>query len=282
MRHFPGLILLLLLSLSFGQAGADPASPPPAQADTPHATRPAAGSRAALPFRQAGGKKSAIRIAQGVQAAFEALPLEPWHEKSVWDARVLESQPALKARLQSFLDGECGASVKTLKVAGLTREQLADLLEKKGFTEHKPLSARRSPAGSGAPRSTPPNRQQIYIHPDGGIVRIKPLGHRWHPTPHAVKTVMYKTTPETGPGETTSKEAAKIFDPTSWANEAFKVTDEGYPVPKSPKPGEGLRHPGADMGHPDALFGWVDAIMESAHADLTPSPDTAPALEKKS
>ncbi len=85
------------------------------------------------------------------------------------------------------------------------------------------------------------------------MVRVKPEGepgstHR--PQPHASKSVV--ATPHH----------------TTLDDEAFKVTNDGYPVPKVPGRGGGMRQ--ARPGVPRNQFrtGYVDEVMIQAHTDL--------------
>ena len=113
----------------------------------------------------------------------------------------------------------------------------------------------------------------IYAHPDGGLVRVKPEGIPSSKYPHAVpqatKSVVYNLT---------SKEEGKTFD-TRYPNEAFKVTDDGTPLPKGLSPKTGMRFiidrkeipkmKEADaQGARDELKGWITTIMNASHIDL--------------
>lgn len=65
-------------------------------------------------------------------------------------------------------------------------------------------------------------RHDIYVHPDGGMVKIKPDGDPQNPIPrrripNAIKCVQLNIGPD-----------------TSFANEAFRVDNKGNPLPKTP------------------------------------------------
>lgn len=261
LRKFSVLFMFALIGI--GGCGYATAEAPPAS-DIHTTLKPRSGATASpRPSGARFGKKSARKIAQGVAAAQHALPKDPWDAASVWDTQTLQAQPQLAKRLREFLQGNYAQSLKSFKISGHTAEELHSLLIQKGFRvqEQKknvsPQPSKKDEAFKHAPRSfsphapTSPILQKIYMHEDGGVVRLKLTGHRLHPEPHGIKCVLKD--PQGGP---------------SYANEAFKVTDEGRPVPKSPKKEDGLRLAGHDLDHPDTVFGWTDVIMEEGHINL--------------
>jgi peptidoglycan hydrolase-like protein with peptidoglycan-binding domain len=166
----------------------------------------------------------------------------------VWDQNVLQKNKALKKRLDDFAAGEksSGQSVKKLEVSGKSAEQLHQELTQKGFKWH------REKLGGVVDGDTLYNTpHDVYKHPDGGMVRVKPEGRPgdvYRPEPHVSKSVLEN--PNGG---------------TEWKNEAFKVTNDGHAVPKSTKSDDGMRQQGLKG---EMMKGYQDGVMEAAHTNL--------------
>lgn len=223
---------------------------------------------------------------KGLEKASGALKRGVFEEGSVWDQKVLEKRHKLKKALEEFLEGKRGASVKKLDLAGTHPEKIHEMLLAKGFTHmREPLSAglsKRKMRYWKRDGSYSSDRQEaglvphdIYTHPDGGLVRVKPEGvpnPRYpHPEPSCSKSVLLSL--ELKYHHHLRKEVPQ----TSYRNEAFKVSLKGQPIPKGPNPQFGLKllYPkdrlSQDSGE-DSLReeqkGWIDGIIQAGHLPL--------------
>jgi hypothetical protein len=207
--------------------------------------------------------------------------------KGVWDQSAFQKNPALKQNLDGFAaaqkPGDKGFSVKNLDVANKKPEVLHKELQAAGFeyrreplvafeskgTKHYRLRQARwekngKPVREGTPGAeqvtTTKNKNDkdivphdIYLHPDGGLVRIKPEGdpNGRRPRPQVSKSVV--NDPKAG---------------TAFDNEMFKVTNDGKAVPKLPSSDWGMKQAprGSTGGNENA--GYVDTVMTAAHPDL--------------
>lgn len=168
--------------------------------------------------------------------------LNPWMD---------ELPPKLRNHLAAFKVGKIGGEAAKLQVTGLTSVKLADLLKKHGFRHSRiPLKThpndRRYRLKTGGTTTATPNAEEmlpmdIFDHPDGSLIRIKAwgipdeTGASFQPNPHVTKSIVWDASDECWLG---------FFDchlNTSWANEAFKLTDDGEPMPKSISPTDGFR-----------------------------------------
>ncbi|MEW5851768.1 MAG: hypothetical protein AB2A00_23465 [Myxococcota bacterium] len=220
---------------------------------------------------------------------------------------------SVSARLDEYAAGKAGASVRALELQGKDAATLHAELLAAGFQHRReplkgPMRPRQVGEQDGVPvyartdggrttnpadpliameqtyvradgtRTTSPDDNvvphDIYVHPaDGGMVRIKPQGDPsspMRPQPHASKAVLLR-----GSG------VAGRFDverDTGWNNEAFKVTNDGHPVPKAPQPHFGLRGTGGSHTQlarfkapaADSSAAYADVIMGAAHTNLSP------------
>lgn len=178
-------------------------------------TKPARGTRAPV---RAGGAFTrdtlvTTRRAPAGPSAEELLRHDP---AIAWGA----VSPRVAKALAAYRQGALGASVRRLDLSGKTAQAVRAELAGRGF---RPEPGVLKDAGSGKPVLDPvtgkPVPMEVWAHPDGGMVRIKPEGdptsaHR--PEPHLSVAVLYP------PG-------ASGHD---FANEAFKVDAEGTPLPK--------------------------------------------------
>jgi hypothetical protein len=159
--------------------------------------------------------------------------------------------------MRAFEAGAVGASVRHLDLRNRTALGLDDELRALGFAwARSPL---RAPGGGylradGARTDDPEDpdvvHEDVYTHPDGGMVRMRGdgvPGDLRHPSPHASKSVLCDCT-----------------RPPTWDNEAFKVTNDGHAVPKSPHRSDGTKQL-ADAEENEA---WLDALMCEAFTDL--------------
>jgi hypothetical protein len=190
----------------------------------------------------------------------------------VWDQKVLNDpkNKQMKDSLDSFATGDKGKSVKDLDLSKKSGEKLHEDLLDKGF-KHKrePLTKEvdgtreyvlSQPGKDGKMTTSDPTdpnivSQDLYTHPDGGMVRVKPEGDPsspFRPQPHASKSVLHDPTKG-----------------TDLSNEAFKVTNNGEPVPKSPFGPTGMK-PKGDVGTAGEYKGYSNEIMDAGHTDLAP------------
>jgi hypothetical protein len=154
---------------------------------------------------------------------------------------------AYRLLLDAFAERRVGMSVRDIRVGGRSLHDVHKLLTHAGFVlTAGALFADRTPDGKpqywcvGETRTTRRDDPQIvpldvYVHADGGMVRVFPVGDpRGRVVPRgrisALKSVVFKR-----PDPTT-----RTVD-TSFANEAFRVSDEGDPVPKGRRAIHGLR-----------------------------------------
>jgi hypothetical protein len=190
----------------------------------------------------------------------------------VWDQKVLNdpNHKQLKDSLDEFAAGDKGKSVKDLDLSKKGGEQLHEELLDKGFKHKrepltKDVDGQREfvlsrPGQDGKMTTSDPTdpnivSQDIYTHADGGMVRVKPEGDPsspFRPQPHSSKSVLHD--PNKG---------------TDLSNEAFKVTNNGEPVPKSAFGPTGMK-PKGDVGTAGEYKGYSDEIMDAGHADLAP------------
>lgn len=150
---------------------------------------------------------------------------------------------------KTLANGEAyGASVKTLDLRGKTPAQIGTLLQARGFKRHDEVVRKFALPVLDKDGKTIP--QTIYVHPDGGTVRVKPRGDstsKKRPQPHVVKSVRY---PHDG-------------DHRDFNTEGFKVDMDGRPLPKAPFD---LKNPYQGTPLEETYQdGWGDA----AHSDLS-------------
>lgn len=210
----------------------------------------------------------------GAHQAHVDLRHSPRSEKSVWDVAYLQENHDLAQCLHAFQVGRVGVSVKTLIVKDKSPEALHDELLQRGFAhQREPLKAGLDPStgqplfgcrdGSRTADPRDPNLvpQDIYVHPDGGMVRVKPEGvpgNKFRPEPHVSKSVLLKAA---GP-------QFRPSDGADFANEAFKVTDKGVPVPKATTVDAGLKMAAQLSLFPERDQGYRDTLMSLAHINI--------------
>jgi hypothetical protein len=165
--------------------------------------------------------------------------------------------PRLEARMRAFEQGAVGASVRRLDLRERTALGLHEVLVGLGF-DGKP-SPLRAPGGGylrlDGSRATDPEdpevlREGVYTHADGGMVRVRPdgvPGDLRRPWPHASKSVLYDAT-----------------RPPTRDNEAFLVTSDGLPVPRSAHRSDGM----TQLADVEANEERLDLVMREAYAPL--------------
>ena len=220
---------------------------------------------------------------KGVEQAQIALQKPYTSPESVWNRDFLTKKSYLRDAIKDFLEGKRGQSVRNIKLSGKKPDEIHKILIDAGFHhERVPLSAYSNDKGrkfwlrDGTKTTNPKDPQvvpmDIYAHPDGGIIRIKPEGvpspRSLRPQPSATKAVVYNLK---------SGRDSHHLD-TRYRNEAFKVSDEGVPLPKGPSAKVGMRFlldrkEIAQKKDPDAardeLKGWISTIMGATHIDLS-------------
>jgi hypothetical protein len=190
-------------------------------------------------------KKNYKKIAVGDDGS-PGVPLDE-HGQPV-DPKNLHSDTDLKKVQDEYLDpsNKKGKSVRDLKVSGKTFEKLHEELEAKGFRlqdregrlqdynpatkkmEYKLRDGTFTTDLEVAKKNGVP--QYIYVHEDGGMVRLKPEGTPGNPNRNEVnisKSVLYKAEFDAN---------GKVRD-ASFNNEAFKVGDDGKIAAKQPTVG---------------------------------------------
>jgi len=179
------------------------------------------------------------------------------------DALSLFSDPKAKAAVLMFLRGDIhtstgkplGQSVKKLKLSGKNGLEIDRYLTGRGFKKHSRVLRMDGELILDAHGQPAPHH--IYLHPDGGMVRVKPIGDpsSTNPTriashPHVVKAVRYPPSAS-----------------HAWKHESFKVDGQGRPIPRTPIEAD-LRRPGdlsVTAGH-----SFADSWAWSAHDLVTP------------
>lgn len=164
--------------------------------------------------------------------------------KQLFDLNVLGADA--RARLDKFPAPDCGASVTTLKpMEGRSISDIKEELLANGFKEAPPAT----------PNLRKPPDMEIFVHADGGLVKIKPNGDGSQFTKFGRK------------GPMASKEV--LIDPsqtgealTGFANVAFKVTDANQPIPREMKH---IKHPSDVAGDTVTQAAFDDAWADAGH-----------------
>lgn len=203
---------------------------------------------------QALRRKSVKEMSTGVSKAQEALKQDPFSDNSVWDQEFLKRDTEMANSIKKYQENQYAKKSKTLVLAKLTKDDIVSKLLSEGFVKidgRKKLDTSQNEIDAKSAEDKVPG--EIYTHSDGSMVRLKDAyaSRKYRPQAYVTKSA--------------------LKDPngsTSWDNEAFKVTNDGYAVPKSPYQKYGMKiHSPASSGN-DEDQGWVDLIMEEAHADI--------------
>jgi hypothetical protein len=165
----------------------------------------------------------------------------PEHLRPVLDA-YMNGQVVIGSDHKAHVYGD---SVRKLDLRGKSAQALDAELKAKGFVRHDDqLRDPRTQEQLGVPMT-------VYVHPDGGMVRIKPQGDPTspiRPQPHGSKAVRW---PVDGAY-------------TSFDQEAFKIDAVGNPRPKFPP----HLQIGAEGASKPNRFGYLDKSMDDVHVDL--------------
>ena len=128
--------------------------------------------------------------------------------------------PRTEAAIQSYRMGALGRSVQSLNLMNKAVAEVRQDLLRRGFKlEQSVIRDVRTGKPVLNPTTGKELPMEIWIHPDGGMVRIKPEGDptsRFRPQPHLSVSVLYP------PGASGH----------NFNNEAFKVDASGNPLPK--------------------------------------------------
>lgn len=188
----------------------------------------------------------------GVNKALEAIKQDPFSEESVWDQNFLKREQEVSETLTKFIKNEYGQKAKNLKLEGKTKAELEKILLDEGFEKRKTDGRIDGLLGRSKDRDFQ-DSGDIYVHSDGSMIRIKDSSsYRKHrPQSYIIKAVLKNPS-----------------GPVTWQNEAFKISKEGYPLPKSPKQTHGLKIHAPNSSGIDEDKGWVDLIMEEVHIDF--------------
>lgn len=197
-------------------------------------------------------KPSIKSMTVGAYKAIEAFKCSPFEECSIWDNNYLKRDQELAKILTSFIAGDYALKVKTLNLENLSKEQIIAKLKLEGFEEKSTVEKVDGILGRAKDKDYV-DSGELYFHKDGSLVKIKDISNvrKYRPQAYAVKSVLKN--PEGNP---------------NWQNEAFKVSKEGYPIPKGPKQLHGIKIHSPQTSGADEDKGWIDLIMEEAHQDL--------------
>lgn len=222
----------------------------------------------------------------GAIEARKALTKLPYDDNSTWDKITLAQNMKLNKTIERYLKGQIGQSIKSIHLKNHDAKSLHHILLQKGFSHHrivlnhninnKMLYLKRNGRFTSNPKENDAVPHDIYVHPDGGMIRIKPEGiPTTHPTikrhyPQAVKCVLFDATLH-------CHNQICEYD-TSYKNEAFKVTDKNIPVPKSTAKEEGFNwqpHLLPEIAYRKKAFlkGWADTIMAACHQEISSNYD---------
>lgn len=185
-------------------------------------------------------------------------------------------------RFSAFEQDALGLSVKHFRLSGKTAAALHSALVAASFTHMRvPLVAERQADGAARFRridgtATSDRRDpalvpvDMYVHMDGGFVRVYPMGdprRRAVPgagAPFATKGVLFekpswKVDPASG--------QRYLACETGFSNEAFLVTDDGHPVPKSRRAIYGLKYDPAALA---SSYRFAEEVMQATVVRLAP------------
>lgn len=206
---------------------------------------------------------------------------DPLHPESLWDQEYLAKNPHITKAIQEFRHGKRGQSIKSIRLTGKTAFEIHNSLEKNGFLWRMiPLRASLKRQtywlnnGDTTKDKSHPDviHMYVYIHSDGGIVRVKPKGipdlNARHPrrSAHATKAVLTDINPDLCSADECNYDI-------SYQNEAFKVSDDNQPLPKAPSPKYGLKLPSKDKSAVQRRVNRLIAntVMNLAHTNIKTS-----------
>ncbi|MDP2605719.1 MAG: RHS repeat-associated core domain-containing protein [Deltaproteobacteria bacterium] len=193
--------------------------------------------------------EKAARRARGKAKFQEALKKNP---EGIWsknlDAKTKQAVDDFKTGKKLANGHTYGDAAKKLKMDGKSPAELEKELLESGFTKQADF-VRDPVTKQPIVHDGKPIPMDVYTHPDGSMVRVKPEGHPGSPRPHPHASKSVRNPPD---GD------YKNFD-----QEGFKVDNDGNAVPKWPKDGENP-HPARSPEGNEFTDGWAD----TAHSDL--------------
>jgi hypothetical protein len=189
-------------------------------------------------------KISAKLYAEGVILAQNAMKQDPFSESSIWNPDYFAKNESTAEVIKKFIKKEYASKLNlVLAKEFVSKDDLEKFLIANGFSQKEQSDKDRNHRDSG----------KIFVAEDGSMVRIKDYkkSRKLRPQEHYVLSVIKN--PE---------------GPTSWQNEAFKLSKSGFVIPKAPKLEHGLKTKSANLQNNNVLKGWIDLIMEEAHIDF--------------
>lgn len=210
-----------------------------------------------------------LRLAIEIYKATKRKYTDP---NGIWDQQYLKENPEIANALKEFSEKRRGQSLSHIHVEGKTAKDLHIDLVKEGFTwKDVPLKAGKGHQywkinGDKTKDEQDSNivKMRIYTHRDGAMVRIKScgipdkMGKTPRRSPHVIMAIL-----KSFDSAACGKESCN-YD-TSYANEAFKVTQEGDPGPKDPSRKHGLRYP---LGNNTPHARMLNRVAKNAYMDL--------------
>ena len=209
----------------------------------------------------------------------------------IWDPKYLQENSEIETALKEFSQKKRGQSLAKICPKGKTVQALHADLVNAGFSwKAVPLLVGQGEEkkfwklnGDQTSNDQDPEvvKMHIYIHPDGGMVRVKASGvpdkSAKYPrrSPHVVMAVLKKFDP------TQCRDGKCPYD-TSYENEAFKVTRDGKAGPKAP--GCGFKYLFENNRAYAKVLNQlaVDIYMDLVHTDLqTSCPSSLPSVMDK-
>ncbi len=191
-------------------------------------------------------------IAIGVEKALVAIKNDPFSENSIWDIEYLNRDHEVSDLLKKFVADEYATKAKKLNFDGMSKDQIIKKILSEGFIKKDPEAKVDQLLGRAKDREVQ-DSGDIYIASDGSMIILKEESKYRHNRPQAyiVKAALKNPT-----------------GPSTWQNEAFKITKDGFPVPKGPKQSHGLKIHAPNTSGQDEDKGWIDLIMEEVHSDI--------------
>jgi hypothetical protein len=153
----------------------------------------------------------------------------------------------IQGRVHAYETGKIGASVRMLDLSAMPGPRLYTALVARGFVHRRcPLVAHRGRRGETYWRRTDGTTtadardpaivpMDVYVHPDGGFVRVFPAGD----APSAYAGILLR--PPRAREDIFTRKMELEFDP-SFANEACRVSPRGNAIPRGPRHAHGLRY----------------------------------------